>query len=63
MASLSELVDPKLTVEAVVIRLQQLLYHLAQEVRPQSFYDEEITLYGFYLKRVFERNAKMLERK
>ncbi len=63
MASLSELVDPKLTVEAVVIRLQQLLYHLAQEVRPQSFYDEEITLYGSYLQRVFERNAKMLERK
>ncbi|UNT55128.1 lipoate--protein ligase family protein [Lysinibacillus capsici] len=63
MASLAELVDPNLTVEAVVIRLQQLLNQLAEEVRPQSFYDEELTLYGFYLQRVFERNTKMLERK
>lgn len=63
MASLSELVDLHLTVEAVVIRLQQLLNQWAEEVRPQSFYDEELTLYGFYLQRVFERNTKMLERK
>lgn len=63
MASLAELVGPNLTVEAVVIRLQQLLNQLAEEVRPQSFYDEELTLYGFYLQRVFERNTKMLERK
>ncbi|MGR7908230.1 lipoate--protein ligase family protein [Lysinibacillus capsici] len=63
MASLSELIDPHLTVEAVVIRLQQLLNQSAEEVRPQSFYDEELTLYGFYLQRVFERNTKMLERK
>lgn len=63
MASLAELVDPNLKVEAVVIRLQQLLNQLAEEVRPQSFYDEELTLYGFYLQRVFERNTKMLERK
>lgn len=63
MASLSELVDPYLTVEAVVIRLQQLLNQWAEEVRPQSFCDEELTLYGFYLQRVFERNTKMLERK
>ena len=62
MASLSELVDLHLTVEAVVIRLQQLLHRLAGEVHPESFHDEELTLYGFYLKRVFERNAKMLER-
>ncbi|MED4553746.1 lipoate--protein ligase family protein [Lysinibacillus capsici] len=63
MASLSELIDPHLTVEAVVIRLQQILNQWAEEVRPQSFYDEELTLYGFYLQRVFERNTKMLERK
>jgi len=62
MASLSELVDLHLTVEGVVIRLQQLLHRLAGEVHPESFHDEELTLYGFYLKRVFERNAKMLER-
>lgn len=63
MASLAELVDPNLTVEAVVIRLQQLLNQWAEEVRPQSFVDEELALYGFYLQRVFERNTKMLERK
>ncbi|MGE7750461.1 lipoate--protein ligase family protein [Lysinibacillus fusiformis] len=62
MASLSELVDPHLTVEAVVIRLQKYLHHLGGNVHPESFHDEELTLYGFYLKRVFERNAKMLER-
>lgn len=63
MASLVELVDPNLTVDAVVIRLQQLLNQFAEEVRPQSFVDEELALYGFYLQRVFERNTKMLERK
>lgn len=63
MASLAELVHPELTVESVVTRLQQLLHHLANEVHPQSFHEKELTLYGFYLQRIFERNAKMLERK
>ncbi|MFJ7648869.1 biotin/lipoate A/B protein ligase family protein [Lysinibacillus sp. NPDC097279] len=63
MASLSELVDASLTVEAVVIRLQQMVLAFAEEVRLEPFHDEEIQLYAFYLQRVLERNAKMLELK
>lgn len=60
MASLSELVDPKLTVGAVVIRLQQVLHAFSEEVRAEPLHDEELALYAFYLKRIFERNEKML---
>lgn len=60
MASLSELVDATLTVEAVIIRLQRLIHKMAGEIRFESFHDEELTLYAFYLKRVLERNTKML---
>ncbi|MFJ8088595.1 biotin/lipoate A/B protein ligase family protein [Lysinibacillus sp. NPDC095746] len=63
MASLSELIDASLTVEAVVIRLQQLLHNMAEEIRAESFHDEELTQYAFYLQRVLERNKKMLEPK
>ncbi|MFJ7731284.1 biotin/lipoate A/B protein ligase family protein [Lysinibacillus sp. NPDC097231] len=63
MASLSELIDATLTVEAVVIRLQQLLNNMTEEIRFQSFRDEELTLYAFYLQRILERNTKMLEPK
>ncbi len=63
MASLSELVDATLTVEVVVIRLQQLLNNMTEEIRFQSFRDEELTLYAFYLQRILERNTKMLEPK
>ncbi|MFE3574229.1 biotin/lipoate A/B protein ligase family protein [Lysinibacillus sp. NPDC059133] len=63
MASLSELIDASLTVEAVIIRLQQLLHNMAEEIRVESFHDEEITLYAFYLQRILERNTKMLEPK
>ncbi|MCL1699794.1 biotin/lipoate A/B protein ligase family protein [Lysinibacillus sp. Bpr_S20] len=63
MASLSELIDASLTVEAVVIRLQQLLNNMAEEIRVESFHDEELTLYAFYLQRILERNTKMLDRK
>ncbi|WP_054767345.1 lipoate--protein ligase family protein [Lysinibacillus parviboronicapiens] len=63
MASLSELVDASLTVDAVVIRLQQILHDLAHEVHMEPFHDEELTLYSFYLQRVLQRNAKMLEPK
>ncbi len=63
MASLSELVDVSLTVEDVVIRLQQIVQTFADEVRMEPFHDEELQLYAFYLQRVFERNAKMLELK
>lgn len=60
MASLSELIDASLTVEAVVIRLQQLLHNRAEEIRVESFHEDELTLYAFYLQRVLERNKKML---
>lgn len=63
MASLSELIDASLTVEAVVIRLQQLLNNMAEEIRVEPFHDEELTLYTFYLQRVLDRNTKMLEPK
>jgi len=63
MASLSELMDASLTVEDVVIRLQQLLYNMAEEIRFESFSDEELTSYAFYLQRVLERNMRMLEPK
>ncbi|MGE7842397.1 lipoate--protein ligase family protein [Lysinibacillus sp. NPDC093712] len=63
MASLSELIDVSLTVEDVVIRLQQVIQTFADEVRLEPFHDEELQLYAFYLQRVFERNAKMLELK
>ncbi|MFJ5766074.1 biotin/lipoate A/B protein ligase family protein [Lysinibacillus sp. NPDC093210] len=63
MASLSELVDASLKVEDVVIRLQQIIQTFADEVRLEPFHDEELQLYAFYLQRVFERNAKMLELK
>ncbi|GLC87982.1 lipoate--protein ligase family protein [Lysinibacillus piscis] len=62
MASLSELLAVELTVEAVVIRLQKLLHRLTEDIRVQSFHDDELTLYGFYLQRIFERNAKMLDK-
>ena len=60
MASLSELIDPMLTVEAVMIRLQQVLHGFADEIRSEPLHDEELVLYAFYLHRIFERNEKML---
>ena len=63
MASLSELVDASLTVDNVVIRLQQVLHGLAHEVHMAPFHDEELALYSFYLQRVLQRNVKMLEPK
>ncbi len=63
MASLSELVDASLTVDTVVIRLQQVLNGLAHEVHMAPFHDEELALYSFYLQRVLQRNTKMLEPK
>ena len=60
MASLSELVDPKLTVENVMIRLQQLLSTLSDEVRAEPLHDDELEYYTFYLQRIFDRNKKML---
>ena len=52
-----------LTVSDVVIRAQQVLHILTRNVKIESFLEEEMELYSFYLQRVFERNEKMLARK
>ncbi len=62
MASLSELLEMQLTVSDVVIRIQLLLRELAEHVDMGGLKPEEMELYTFYLKRVFERNQKMLAR-
>lgn len=60
MASLEELLGMPLTVSDVVIRAQALLKHLSGNVKLESFRDDEMDLYTFYLNRVLERNKKML---
>ncbi|MFE6166545.1 lipoate--protein ligase family protein [Viridibacillus arvi] len=60
MASLSELLNEKLTVQQTVIDLQKLLMELSDELKIGSLQQEEMELYSFYLNRVFERNKKML---
>ncbi|MGE7622140.1 lipoate--protein ligase family protein [Viridibacillus sp. NPDC096237] len=62
MASLSELLDEKLTVQQTVIDLQKLLMELSDELQISSLQQEEMELYSFYLNRVFERNKKMLSK-
>lgn len=62
MASLSELLGTKLTVQDLVVRIQYVLHALAGEVRAQGFTDEENKEYMHYLQRVLERNAKMLNK-
>lgn len=63
MASLEELLGIPLTVSDVVIRTQNLLKHLSNNVTHSGFQPEEMELYTFYLHRVFERNKKMLLQK
>lgn len=60
MASLEELLGIELTVGDVVVRVQRLLQILADEVVVGGLQVEEMALYGFYLKRVVDRNKKML---
>ena len=60
MASLSELLDLKLTVSDVNIRVQTLLRSLAENVVTGGFREDEMDMYAFYLNRVVERNKKML---
>ncbi|KOO49766.1 lipoate--protein ligase family protein [Viridibacillus arvi] len=62
MASLSELLNEKLTVQQTVIDLQKLLMELSDELKIGSLQQEEMELYSFYLNRVFERNKKMLSK-
>lgn len=60
MASLEELLGISLTVSDVVIRAQNMLQRLVDEVVLESFTTNEIELYSFYLQRVLDRNQKML---
>lgn len=60
MASLSELLQLKLTVSDVNIRVQTLLRSLAENVATGGFHEDEMDMYSFYLNRVVERNKKML---
>ena len=60
MASLSELLQLKLTVSDVNIRVQTLLRSLAGNVATGGFHEDEMDMYTFYLNRVVERNKKML---
>lgn len=63
MASLSELLGMPLTVSDVCIRIQLLLKALSEEeVQVGGLSTDEMELYLFYLKRVVERNQKMLAR-
>ncbi|WP_088007654.1 lipoate--protein ligase family protein [Indiicoccus explosivorum] len=57
MASLSELLGRTVTVQETVLNLHALL----GSPRPTTLAADEMELYGFYLKRVFERNEKMLD--
>lgn len=62
MASLSELTGEQLTVNDIVIRIQMLLRALSEEeIQTGGLTAEEMELYSFYLKRVVERNQKMLK--
>ena len=61
MASLSELLEMELTVSDIIIRTQLLLRELSGDLQMGGFTPEELELYGFYLKRVVERNQKMLK--
>lgn len=60
MASLSEIIGQSLTVQEVNARLQQFLYTHSDELRMGPFVEEEMEQYMYYLKRVFERNKKLL---
>lgn len=62
MASLSELLDEPMTVQDTVFRLQAVLNQLSNQYIVQPFNEEELELYTFYLKRVLERNEKMLNK-
>lgn len=62
MASLSELLNKRITVQDTVFRIQNVLQQLSNETQLSSLNEEEMELYSFYLKRVFERNEKMLNK-
>lgn len=62
MASLSELLNREITVQEVVLNLQEVMKSFSQTIRMEPLREDELELYSSYLKRVLERNQKMLEK-
>lgn len=60
MASLSELLGCKLTIQDVMLRFLNTLHQYADRLYASSLQGEEIDLYQGYLQRVTERNEKAL---
>lgn len=61
MASLSELLGTPITVTELNSRVRGLLHALSGNVRDSLLEGDELGLYATYLKRVVDRNAKLLE--
>lgn len=62
MASISELMDKEITVWETVYRIPQILQTVSKNVIYHPLTEDENELYAFYLKRVFERNKKLLSK-
>ncbi|SOC34677.1 lipoate--protein ligase family protein [Ureibacillus acetophenoni] len=61
MASLSELLNREITVYETVFNLQNFVQSIG-DMNLENLHDTETEYYDFYLKRIFERNKRMLER-
>ena len=62
MASLSEITGEKITVQDTVIHIQRFMNHVMHNVHMKSLQSNETELYMYYLKRVVNRNQKMLSK-
>lgn len=62
MASLSELLEKNITVQETVFRIPHCLQKLSENVIYQPLTNKENELYLYYLRRVFERNEKLLSK-
>lgn len=62
MASLAELIDPALSMTKVMTRFFTALKTVSETLYMSQLEGEEIELYQYYLKRVTERNEKLLVR-
>lgn len=60
MVSISEIMGQPITVTDVNTRIQQFLYQHCETLRMGPFEQDEMEQYTFYLKRIFERNQKLL---
>jgi len=60
MASLAELIDPALSMTKVMTRFFTALKTVSETLYMSQLEGEEIELYQYYLKRVTERNEKLL---